>query len=98
MTKIVPYYMKNLLQGNVKGRFTCPLILKPGSRLATEIDKIITHSSRACMALFSVLTERLESGGGGGRKNLAQFNQRTGVYGGVSYSLPVNPLHDVLCR
>ena len=25
MTKIVPYYMKNLLQGSVDGRFTCPL-------------------------------------------------------------------------
>ena len=25
MTKIVSYYMKNLLQGSVKGRFTCPL-------------------------------------------------------------------------
>ena len=25
MTKIVPYYMKNLLQGSVAGRFTCPL-------------------------------------------------------------------------
>ena len=28
MTKIVPYYMKNLLQGSVEGRFTCPLILR----------------------------------------------------------------------
>ena len=28
VTKIVPYYMKNVLQGSVEGRFTCPIYLK----------------------------------------------------------------------
>ena len=53
MTKIVPYYLKDLLQGRVEGRFTCPL------RIFQKLAFIPNHFMLITCTLLSCLLVKI---------------------------------------